>query len=303
MRTAGRLGSTRVRRFALGLVVAVLAVSIAQIARSQFGSTRRCRPFSASSAWNTPATSVSATPAGITTGWANSGLWTPSVFHGNSRTMPLVPVRAPAGWGWPAATLHLPIPPGARPTNDGDAEMVIVDDATGRTVDLWAVSVTPDGSYSARTYAQSNIKAGTGFGSGERGAGVRAIGSSALGGLLLGCDFSRRVVDHALAISLPDSLVGAGHVAPAISSDADGSGPVRLGQRLAIPRSTPKPSSLTPAGSLVWDALSKYGAIVSDTSDGGNAVLYLDAVSTNSTEGSQLQKDATSLLSALHLAG
>ena len=92
-------------------------------------------------------------------------------------------------------------------------------------------------------------------------------------------------------------------MAPAIAGDAGGApGALAEGERLAIPASTPKPASLSPLGSMTWDALVRYGAIIVDQVGGNAATFYMDNVSTNAAQASQLQTDATTLVTALHVA-
>jgi hypothetical protein len=182
--------------------------------------------------------------------------------------------------------------------------MVIVNDATGDVTDLYAVKVT-QGGYSAAFYAESNLFTSTGFGTGSPflSAGVRAIGCSALGGLLLGSDLASGLINHALAIALPYSLLSGSIVAPAIAGDAGGGpGVLREGARLAIPAGTPKPTTLSAVGSVVWDALVRYGALIVDQNTGTAATFYMDNVSTTAAQASQFQADANALVSALHQA-
>jgi hypothetical protein len=246
---------------------------------------------------------ASAAAAGIQSGWINQSLWTVSVYHGNAST-PLVAVPVPAGWGWPAATLRLPIPAGAHPTADGDAEMVVINDSTGDVTDLYGVKVSGT-SYTAADYSLSNVTTSTGFGvaSPFRAAGVRAIGCSTLGGLILGSDLASGTINHGLALALPYALLASQWVAPAIAGDAGGApGTLAEGERLAIPASTPKPASLSPLGSMTWDALVRYGAVIVDQVGGNAATFYMDNVSTTAAQASQLQADATTLVTSLHVA-
>ena len=260
------------------------------------------RPFSSLSLWNLPVLSTGAT-AGLTAGWVNQALWTVSVYHGND-SMALVPVSVPASWGWPAATLHLPIPPGAHPTADSDAEMVIVDDTTGQVTDLYGVAAQ-NGTYSAGAYGQSNEWTSTGFGSASpfRAAGVRAIGCSALGGLITGTDLSSGVIDHGIAVALPYADLASGFVTPAIAGDAGGAtGSLSEGSRVAIPANTPEPSGLSAIGAMVWTALVHYGAVIVDQDTGNAAAFYMDNVSTTSAEASSLNADLPAIVAALHRA-
>jgi hypothetical protein len=182
--------------------------------------------------------------------------------------------------------------------------MVIVDDSTGDVTDLYGVHVN-NGTYTAKYYGRSNRLTSSGFGTENpfRGAGVRAIGCSALGGLVLGSDLGAGVIDHGLAVALPYALLDGAFVAPAIASDSGG-GPGHLheGERLAIPATTPKPASLSPVGSAVWDALVRYGALIVDQVGGTAASFYFDNATTTNAQAEELRGDANSLMRALATA-
>jgi len=260
------------------------------------------RFFIASSPWNTPVTST-AVSAGFTSGVVNYLKWTWSVYHVNSST-PLSKVSVHASWGWPADPM-VPIPAGAHATVDSDAEIVVVNDSTGQTFDFWGFS-NSNGVYSAAAYGESNVYTQTGFGTLHvHGAGTRAIGASGLGGLILGSDLADASINHGISIELPPSYLTTGFVAPAISTDIRENygipGKLQEGERLAIPAGTPKPANLSPVGSKVWDALVKYGAIITDH-DSGSPVFQVDTLSVTPTEASELKGDATTLMKALYTA-
>jgi hypothetical protein len=262
------------------------------------------RYFIASSPWNTPVKSTGAL-AGITQATVNQSVWTHTVYHVNSNT-PLVPVAVPSSWGWPAGPIQAPVPVGAHATNDSDAEIVIVNDTTGQTIDFWGFA-NSNGKYSARSYGESNIYTANGFGTvgnHNLGAGTTAIGASGLGGLIVGSDLSGASINHAIGLELSVSYMKAGWVAPAINSDVKaGSGQLQEGDRLAIPAGTPKPSNLSPEGSKLWDALVKYGAIVNNQCcTPGWSAFQMDPLSTTAAQASALRSDTSAIVRALAMA-
>jgi hypothetical protein len=195
---------------------------------------------------------------------------------------PLVAVSVPDSWGWPAGTVALHVPTGITGASGTDGALVVVSD--GVAYDFWQFRRADATHASATAYAEADVVAGSGFGSTNpfRGAGIRAAGSSGLGGLLTGADVTGGTdIRHALAVSLLGSELGAAFVAPAIASDGHGdTGSIPTGARLGIPAGTPMPSGLSSLGQRIWRALVTYGAFVVDQHSGSSPViLYADPLS------------------------
>lgn len=235
-------------------------------------------PFTSSSLWNStlPQGSWVDNP-GLRAApwWVNDESYSIPVVY-SSASDPVVAVQVPATWGWPADTLSLPIPAGVTGAQGTDGSIVIV--ANNVAYNFWQFQRTDTTHATANAYGEANTVTGTGWGSSNPflGAGIRAAGSSAVAGLITGSDLAGSVIHHALAVSLPGSLLSSAYVAPAISSDGGG-GPIPMGARLGIPAGTPMPAGLSPIGQTVWNTLLTYGAFVVDQhNDSAPAILYAD---------------------------
>ena len=96
-------------------------------------------------------------------------------------------------------------------------------------------------------------------------------------------------ISHALAISLPNSMLKSGWVAPCIAEDGGGpwnyTGQIRMGSRLVA--TGPMPAGLSPVGQVVFRAAAQYGFLVVDQSD--TPALYADPRSTTSADVDRLR--------------
>jgi hypothetical protein len=172
--------------------------------------------------------------------------------------------------------------------SDGDL-LVLVDPTSGKYVEVWPAAIdladktvaTKAGANAA--WARGNAITGPGAGTISNNDGVRPANFSSIGGVLTGGDFASGKIDHALGISLPGDMLkgGAGtplpYRAPATAADSGGAnGPILTGSRIGIPSGTPKPAKLSATGSMVFDALEKYGAFVSGFTGGTWPMFYAD---------------------------
>lgn len=231
-------------------------------------------PFAATSSWNTPIppstvyTNV-AWPA--STGYNYTVSWdaySAAIFVA-APTDPLVNVTYPAGWGYPGGTLQIHMPANADGAPGTDGELLIVDGT--KVHNFWIFKRTSLTTATAQSYGVSDVLTGTGWGSKSPflGAGITAAGSSQMAGILVQAETDAGEIRHALNIRGDASIVAAGAVGFAISSDGSASGGIlREGQRYAIPPSTVMPSGLSPLGQKVFRALQNYGAYVTDVSGG-----------------------------------
>lgn len=228
------------------------------------------RPFNASSPWNIPLPTT--TTFGAAPNFAGAIPYTNNANYSNPvyATDPsnaLATIHAPASWGFSAQTLQLRLPAGAKGSDGTDGSMNVIDEPSGQVYAFWQVKQAADGSYTVKAWAVTPLN-GTGWGSNGKAAGISAVGSSYLGGIVTGENISRGVIDHGLSIALTGAALQKGWVAPAISGDGYMATGIKEGTRLAIPSSTPKPTNLSPLGSMMWDALVKYGAYVTDQTVG-----------------------------------
>jgi len=224
--------------------------------------------------------------------WVNYASYSNPVYISKSSD-PVVTVNATGSWGWPTAALRVHVPAGAGASAGTDQSIVIIDGTTA--YDFWIFQRTGTNTATAGAYGESNVVTGTGFGtlSPWMGAGIRAAGSSGLGGEIYGTELSTGI-HHALAIAAPGGFFCAdvpagnpnGYVAPAIYNDGSCEG-VRVG----IPAGTAMPSGLTLQGQNLWKALQTYGAYNVDTAGGGTVILNADPNSVPSTDLSAMWGD------------
>jgi hypothetical protein len=234
--------------------------------------------FAVLSPWNTPlpaSTTWHDKPAlRAQDWWVNYESYSNPVYVAKASD-PVVTVNAPASWGWPGGALPVHIPVGAGASAGTDLSIVIIDGTTA--YDFWQFQRTGTNTASVGAYGESDIVKGTGWGTPSPwlGAGIRAAGSSGLGGEIYGSELTTGI-HHALAIAAPGGFFcvdagPAGYVAPAIYNDGSCEG-VRVG----IPAGVPMPSGLSTQGQNLWKALQTYGAYNVDTVGGGTVILNAD---------------------------
>ena len=235
-------------------------------------------PFSSSSPWNTliPSQSVytslnwpSSTGYNYTVSWAS---YSPAVYVATAAD-PLVTVSYPASWGYPGGTVSVHMPLAANGAVGTDGELIVIDN--GIAYNFWEFNRTGPTAATALAIGEDNVLTGSGFGvsSPFLGAGITAIGSSELGGLLTQTDQSNGLIDHALQLVVDSKLVKPGFTGVAISGDgSSATGIVQEGELLGISPNTPMPTGLSPLGQEVFTALQDYGAYVVDVASGDTAI-------------------------------
>ena len=231
-------------------------------------------PFAASSSWNTlvPDNSTFTKlnwPA--STGYNYSIAWdsySPSVYVA-SASDPVVQVTYPPGWGYPGGTVSVHMPAAANGAAGTDGELIVIDGDLA--YNFWQFNRTSNTTAKAASYGAENIVTGDGWGSKSPflSAGITAVGSSELGGLLIQSEVADGSIDHALQLVVDSKLVMSGFTGSAIAGDgSSASGIVKEGQLLAISPNTPMPAGLSKLGQEVFTAMQKYGAYVVDVSGG-----------------------------------
>ena len=183
----------------------------------------------------------------------------------------------------PAQSFQVRAPADLAHGTDTDKVTVVVDGANyyevwNTRIDSTNRIVTNDGTPG---WATGDFVNGPGAGALANNDGVRAANFSWAAGLITGRDIANGSIDHALAIALTRNMLDdsyASYVAPATAWDnASGStGPIKMGTKLGIPAGTPKPLGLSPIGSMVFDALQRYGAYVGDFVGGDWPAFYAD---------------------------
>ena len=233
------------------------------------------RPFDASSPWNRPLGAVGWRDAPELRGghsWVNDESFSIPVVRTGPGD-PLVSVSVPSSWGWTGGVVRVNIPAGIGGAAGSDGILVVVE---GNVVyDFYQFNRTGPNSGSASAWA-ATFQNGPGWGRATPflGAGIRAAGSSSLGGLITSGDlFGGDDFRHALAVSLLGSELSTGHVAPAIDGGGGG-GSIPVGARIGIPAGTPMPGGLSPIGVRMWNTLVRYGAYVVDQHGGSAPVIF-----------------------------
>jgi hypothetical protein len=181
------------------------------------------------------------------------------------------------------ASVRVPIPAGVMAAAGSDAQIVIVNPATGDEWGAWQLRRDGGGFRAENAYHYNTRWSGVpprtsdGRPFGSRGAGVPY-----LAGLVRPCEIARGRIDHALAFAY-DSPSPA-HVYPATKSDGTGRGPSALpeGTRLQLDPSLSgsriRSWGCTRACFVVARALQRYGMFVIDAS--GRPKLMFEYVGT-----------------------
>jgi hypothetical protein len=240
------------------------------------------RPFANGSAWNTaaadlPLTFIPHSELDDVHWWVNAGEFSFPVVN-STPSDPTVAVSVAASWGRPAGIVSVRIPAGISGAAGTDGALQ-VNETNGISHSFWQFVRTSNTAATAQSYGSTPLD-GDGFTDPETGlnAGIRATMASPMAGLLTGPETGAGEIEHALAVSLPGSMLARGWVAPARSEDNNSAttyvGSIAIGTRLVIPVSATMPSGLSPLGQKVWRAAQKYGLLVVDQS--GTPALYAD---------------------------
>lgn len=230
------------------------------------------RPFAASSSWNAPMEEGAiyqkvSWPVAARFGVAWSS-YSPAIYAA-ANSDPVVSVQYPPGWGYKGGVVDVRMPADADGAVGSDGELLAID---GDVVhNFWQFKRFNLTEATARSYGATNVITGNGWGrpSPFLGAGIVAVGSSQLAGMLVQAETDRGEIAHALQISIDMSLAKPGHIGEAISGDGHNpNGLLQEGQRLAIPPTVPMPQRLSPLGQKIFRAFQRYGAFVVDVAGG-----------------------------------
>jgi hypothetical protein len=277
------------------------------------------RPYSDDSAWNTPiGESPSYHPDSAS---FVAGIEAPLTSDPTQFTYPVyevsgdTPLRTVALEGWFSSvvargarlenqrggTVELPIPPGARPADGFDAQIVLLDPETGNEWGASLLSENADGSFEAWSAYRYNVgwSALAPYDDEDRPIWACGAGIPYLAGLIRPCEIAQRRIDHALALSC-DSPCNA-FVHPATKSDGASTSPNHLpeGARLQLD------PTITELEIRSWEytgpcftvarALQEYGMIVVD--NGGRSKIYFEFEGTAGWDG-QVDQDTVSPIRA-----
>lgn len=262
------------------------------------------RPFAATSPFNTPIPAgtqwydhirLHTMPAGLGGGqqhWYLNFALTPVYAAGSD---PLWTVTLPdyIALEWnrnrPATTFTGIRAPSGLVTGAGTDNVLILIQPDGSYIEIWQ-AVINNGAHTITGanpsgWATGNILTGSGVGGlvaqGGNNAGVRASNFSWAAGLITPEDLASGVIDHALVMALPQQMLKDTYAAyrpPATAWDNNSGsyGPFDAGTRIGVPAGVAAPAGLTSYGTMIFNALQKYGAFVGDYTGGNLAAIYVD---------------------------
>jgi hypothetical protein len=155
---------------------------------------------------------------------------------------------------------QIPIPPYVTLNGSSDNPLVIYQPSTKTDWELWRTTKTASGTYSACWGGKLDMASSSGVFPSP--FGLSATGISYLATAITEDDVASGHIDHAIAIQIPRCNE---YVYPADRHDC-GSDPGQPaeGQWFRLPASLSMPAGLTPFAQMVFTALQRYGAVVTD---------------------------------------
>jgi len=175
-----------------------------------------------------------------------------------------VPLRVTPGCNnfLPSTGRRIPVPPYVSLNGSGDNPLVIYQPSTGWDWELWQTARSPLGGYQACWGGKLNVRRSSGIFPWP--FGLSATGISYLATAITQADVASGQIDHALALEGPDCN---GFVYPADRGDcATDPGQPAEGQWFRLPADLPVPRGLGLFARMVFVALQKYGAVITDRS-------------------------------------
>ncbi|QTE30220.1 hypothetical protein [Pengzhenrongella sicca] len=168
------------------------------------------------------------------------------------------------------------MPSGAQVTTGTDKAMTIVQPDGYTAYECYKMTKVSATSWTSTHIVQTDLR------SDGLAGGTRAAGISQLVGLIRTAEVAADAIPHALAVSIPDSMLGVGPVWPARLQDNNAAtaykGPIAMGTMLGIPASVDLASlGLSAEGLAVARAFQDYGAYVVDRSE--TVALYAEPLS------------------------
>ena len=179
-----------------------------------------------------------------------------------------------ASWraGLQAAFTAVPVPPGAQPGSDSDAEMTVWQPSSDKLWEFFKMRLLSDGWHAAWGGAIQNVSQSPGYyttgswpgASTSWGATASSLPHAA--GVITLSDIEQGAIDHALAMNLPDACKGV-YSWPAQRTDGDDTAAncIPEGAHLRIDPSLDIPAMHLPSlVQMMAEAAQKYGIIVRD---------------------------------------
>ena len=216
--------------------------------------------WSVASNWRSDsATLLSQAQAAATNGSPLAVVAYGTAYYAASSTDPQTSVKNLNGWGNAPGTTTFRLPAGAKPSAGSDAHMAVVQ-PDGTTVEMWQAARQSDGTWTAGAVGIAQAGQFT-----YPYAVCKGSSLTLLDGAVSPLEVHAGAINHALEISLPQSVVSSSYVFPSNSSDGTVSGGVPEGSRLVLDPSYDI-SGLTGLQREIAQALKTYGAIVGDRS-------------------------------------
>jgi len=174
---------------------------------------------------------------------------------------------------------QIPIPSYATLNGSSDNPLIVYQPSTETDWELWRATKNADGTYSACWGGKLDMADSTGVFPSPYG--MSATGISYLATAITEADVASGQIDHAIAIQIPRCNE---FVYPADRHDC-GSDPGQPaeGQWFRLPVDIPMPGGLTPFAQMVFKALQRYGAVVTDFA--GAVMLQSEQTSDWAEEG------------------
>jgi hypothetical protein len=164
----------------------------------------------------------------------------------------------------------VPLPPGARPAAGTDKHMVVWQPSTDRLWEFWHLEHASSGWRAAWGGAMQNASSNLGvYGPGAWRSASTSWGASAsslslAGGLITLEDLKKKLINHALALAIPDVRSGV-YATPAQRDDGVSANPLSLpeGAHLRLdPRLDIAALHLPPLTRMLAEAAQRYGILV-----------------------------------------
>jgi hypothetical protein len=177
--------------------------------------------------------------------------------------------------------LYMHVPVDAKPPSGWDGNTAIIQ-PDGTAVEMYAPIKLSNGTWVGMMYSVTNALTGQGVGA-ENGRTASMIENYA--GVLRDTDVTSGSIDHALAITVPASMLAKAFTGPALAFDSNSSnysGTLPMGSHLALPLRLPLASlGLESAlGLEIAKAAQSYGMFIVDQGGGGINVVTQDAPKT-----------------------
>lgn len=267
----------------------------------------KVRPYAATGPWNTPIPSgpvldpnsaswvsgigpLTSNRDGFTFPFYAAPGGTPKVTFAATGSATVISADGKTATAAPNKQIAIPLPAGATPASGSDAQILVVDLATGDEYDMWQVDVANRKVTNMTVFRAGVLSPGTTTARyPSRGAGIVY-----LGGLIRPWEVAQGHIDHALAFAY--DKVSPAFRAPATKSDGKGGG-LPEGARLQLDPSYDI-SGLTGTGRIIAKALQVYGAYVIDYA-GNPGKIYAEYQSTAKWGVSDAPALATSTVSPI----